>query len=58
MTRGEIQVFIASLHVISSELAKVEAPIPGRVYAELSAMENFLKKEWEENSRVNRISRL
>lgn len=58
MTRGEVQVFIASLHVISSELAKVEAPIPDRVYAELSAMENFLKKEWEENSRINRISRL
>ena len=58
MTRGEIQVFISSLHVISSELAKVEAPIPGRVYAELSAMENFLKREWEENPRINRISGL
>ena len=55
MTRGEIQVFIASLHVISSELAKVESPIPDRVYAELSAMENFLKRECEENSRVNRV---
>ena len=55
MTRGEVQVFIASLHVISSELAKVEAPIPDRVYAELSAMENFLKRECEENSRVNRV---
>lgn len=55
MTRGEVQVFIASLHVISSELAKVEAPIPDRVYAELSAMENFLKKEWEDNPRVNRV---
>ena len=58
MTRGEIQVFIASLHVISSELAKVEAPIPERVYAELSAMENFLKREWEENPQVNRVLRL
>ena len=56
MTRGEIQVFIASLHVISSELAKVEAPIPERVYAELSAMENFLKREWEENPRVTLYS--
>ena len=55
MTRGEIQVFISSLHVISSELAKVEAPIPERVYAELSAMENFLKREWEENPQVNRV---
>ena len=58
MTRGEIQVFISSLHVISSELAKVEAPIPDRVYAELSAMENFLKREWEENPQVNRVLRL
>ena len=55
MTRGEVQVFIASLHVISSELSKVEAPIPPRVYAELSAMEAVLKKEWEENPRVNRV---
>ena len=55
MTRGEVQVFIASLHVISSELSKVEAPIPPRVYAELSAMENVLKRELEENPRVNRV---
>ena len=55
MTRGEVQTFIASLHAISSELAKVESPIPDRVYAELSAMENFLKRECEENSRVNRV---
>ena len=55
MTRGEVQAFIASLHVISSELAKVESPIPDRVYAELSAMENFLKRECEENSRVNKV---
>ena len=58
MTRGEVQAFIASLHVISSELAKVESPIPVRVYAELSAMENVLKREWEENPRINRISGL
>ena len=55
MTRGEVQAFIASLHVISSELAKVKSPIPDRVYAELSAMENFLKRECEENSRFNRV---
>lgn len=58
MTRGEIQVFIASLHVISSELAKVKSQIPDCVYAELSAMENVLKRELEDNPRVNRISRL
>ena len=45
MTRGEVQAFIASLHVISSELSRVEAPIPSRVLVELSAMENALKRE-------------
>lgn len=55
MTRGEVQVFIASLHVISAELAKVDAKIPDRVYAELSAMENVLKREWEVNPRINRL---
>ena len=58
MTHGEVQAFIASLHAISSELAKIESPIPDRVYAELSAMENVLKRELEDNPRVNRISRL
>lgn len=53
MTRGEVQVFMSSLHVISVELSHVQAPIPPRVYAELSAMEAVLKKELEENPRIN-----
>lgn len=47
MSRGEIQVFISSLHVIHDELASIGSQVPDRVYAELSAMEAYLKKELE-----------
>ena len=52
MSRGEIQVFIASLHVIHDELAPIESEVPARVYAELSAMEAYLKREWESSPRL------
>lgn len=55
MTRGEVQVFIASLHVVRDELAKANAEVPARVLSELSAMEAFLKREWDENPRVNKL---
>lgn len=51
MSRGEIQVFIASLHAIRDELAAVKDQVPEKVYAELSAMEIFLKRKLEDNSR-------
>lgn len=51
MSRGEIQVFIASLHVIYDELAPIKGEVPARVYAELSAMETYLKRELETNPR-------
>ena len=51
MSRGEIQVFIASLHVIYNELAPIKGEVPARVYAELSAMETYLKRELETNPR-------
>ena len=51
MSRGEIQVFIASLHVIYDELAPIKGEVPARVYAELSAMETYLKRELESNHR-------
>lgn len=43
--------FIASLHVIHDELAPIEGKVPVRVYAELSAMEAYLKRELEANPR-------
>ena len=52
MSRGEIQVFIASLHVIYDELAPIKGEVPARVYAELSAMETYLKRELETNPRL------
>lgn len=52
MSRGEIQAFIASLHVIHDELAPIEGDVPGRVYAELSAMEACLKRELEGNPKL------
>ena len=54
MTRGEVQVLIASLHVVSDELAKADCKVPGRVFAELSAMERFLKQEWDENPKASK----
>lgn len=48
MTRGEIQVFMASLRVIREELAPIRKNIPEKVYAEISAMEKFLKKDYED----------
>lgn len=51
MSNGEIRVFIASLHVIHDELAPIEGEVPARVYAELSAMEAYLKRELESNHR-------
>lgn len=54
MTRGEIQVFMSSLRLVSNELSKVEAKIPERVFAELKAMENFLQHDLDLNSRVNK----
>lgn len=57
MTHGEIRVFLASLHVISSELSSVKAEIPNQVYSELSAMEKLLKKAYDENSDVNLFPR-
>ena len=50
MTRGEIQVFISSLHVIATELEKVDVQIPVKVYDELHAMEHVLKRELEDSS--------
>ena len=52
MSRGEIQVFIASLRVIHDELAPIKGEVPARVYAELSAMETYLKRELEANPRL------
>ena len=52
MSRGEIHVFIASLHVIHDELAPIKEEVPARVYAELSAMETYLKRELETNPRL------
>ena len=52
MSRGEIQVFIASLHVIHDELAPIKGEVPARVYAELSAMETYLKREWESSPKL------
>lgn len=43
--------FIASLHVIHDELAPIKGEVPVRVYAELSAMEAYLKRELEANPR-------
>ena len=51
MSNGEIQVFIASLHVIHEELAPIEGEVPARGYAELSAMEAYLQREPESNRR-------
>ena len=51
MSNGEIRVFISSLHVIRDELAPIEEKVPARVYAELSAMEAYLKRELETNPR-------
>jgi len=51
MSHGEIQVFIASLHVIRDGLAAVRDQVPEKVYAELSAMEACLKRELEDNPR-------
>ena len=51
MSNGEIRVFISSLHVIRDELAPIEREVPARVYAELSAMEAYLKRELETNPR-------
>ena len=51
MSNGEIRVFISSLHVIHDELAPIKGEVPARVYAELSAMEAYLKSELESNRR-------
>ena len=51
MTRGEIQVFLASIHAISNDLSKAK-DVPASVFAELSAMESLLKKEWEVNPKA------
>ena len=56
MNRGEVQVLISSLHVISSELHKVEGNIPQKVYDELEAMERFLKNDWNGKSRFAQSS--
>lgn len=43
---------MASLHVIRDELAPMKDEIPDKVYAELSAMETYLKREWEDSPRL------
>lgn len=57
MTHGEIKVFLASLHVVSSELSSSKADIPPRVFSELSAMEKLLRVAYAEDSKVNLFPR-
>ena len=51
MSRGEIQALITSLHVIRDELAPIKDEVPARVYAELSAVESWLKREIDRGPR-------
>ena len=53
MTRGDIQIFISSLHVIVDELNKVQAKIPNRVFQELNDMEKVLKRDYLNKSKNN-----
>lgn len=50
ISRGDAHVFISSIHVIVAELKDAEAnrgiEVPNRVYAELSAMETVLARDY------------
>jgi hypothetical protein len=52
MTRGDIQVFISSLHVIVAELNNVQAEIPNRVFQELNDMEKVLRRDYLNKSKT------
>jgi hypothetical protein len=52
MTRGDIQIFISSLHVIVAELNNVQAEIPNRVFQELNDMEKVLKRDYLNKSKT------
>jgi hypothetical protein len=52
MTRGDIQIFISSLHVIVAELNNVQAEIPNRVFQELDDMEKVLKRDYLNKSKT------
>lgn len=50
INRVDIQLFIASLHHISAELKSIQSvEIPKSVYAELSAIENVLTRDYLKN---------
>lgn len=49
MSKGEIHVFIASLRAIHDALVQSKGEIPASVYAELSAMEAYLKRKLDED---------
>lgn len=50
INRIDIQLFIASLHHISAELKAIPSvEIPDSVYAELSAIENVLMRDYLKN---------
>lgn len=47
ITRGDAFVFVSSIHVIEAELKKLTGvKVPDRVYAELSAMETVLERDY------------
>ena len=50
ISRGDAHVFISSIHVIVAELRDAEAnkgiEVPKHVYAELSAMETVLARDY------------
>ena len=52
MTRGDIQIFNSSLHVIVAELNNVQAEIPNRVFQELNDMEKVLKRDYLNKSKT------
>ena len=52
MTRGDIQLFISSLHVIVAELNNVQAEIPNRVFQELNDMEKVLRRDYLNKSQT------
>lgn len=59
MTRGDIQIFISSLHVIVAELNNVQAEIPNRVFQELNDMEKVLKRDYLNKSKtINQMNHI
>lgn len=47
ITRGDAFVFMTSIRIITAELKKLDGvKVPDRVYAELSAMETVLERDY------------